>query len=267
MARKKKKDGGGGGAGWLVTYSDLMTLLLCFFVLLYGMSTVDEGKMQQVAQALQEAFMGSIGFDILDQMNNDEGVEEDGEDVEEDLSQEELEVIEEIFNVEYDEELMDGYAEEIHEAIEEFLQNQNLGSDVKVEVVNEGVLLNIKDQVFFDLGKAQIKPESLKMLDKLSELFKKFNNEIRIVGHTDNIPISTTQYPSNWELAAARSCAIVRYYASQGFSPDRLTCSSYGDTQPIATNDTEAGRAQNRRVNFLIQASAEELKEFVELLK
>lgn len=270
MARKKKKGGGeGGGAGWLVTYSDLMTLLLCFFVLLYGMSTVDEGKMKQLAESLRQALNGSMGLDILDEAGKDEGTEETEEQSEEDaetLTEEESEMLEEIFDVEYSEELMDGYAEEIHDAVEQFLENQNLGSEVQVEVVKEGVLLNIKDQVFFDLGKSQIKTESLKLLDKLGNLFNKFNNEIRIEGHTDSIPISTTQYPSNWELASARSCAIVRYYITQGFEPTRLLCTSYGETKPIATNETEFGRSQNRRVNFLVVANSDELKEFVELL-
>lgn len=269
MARKKKKGEGGGGAGWLVTYSDLMTLLLCFFVLLYGMSTVDEGKMQQLAMSLQQAFTGSLGFDILDQMNKDEGNDEYEEDAEEGegLTAEEMEILESLgqeIEIEYDENLMGGYAQEIHEAVEGYLKDQNLNSEVNVEVVDEGVLLDIKDQVFFDLGKSQIKTESLAMLDKLGGLFKNFTSEIRIIGHTDSIPINTTQYPSNWELAAARSCAIARYYITQGFNSSRFACSSYGDTKPIASNETEEGRSKNRRVNFLIEASTEELKKFME---
>lgn len=267
MARRKKKGGGGeGGAGWLVTYSDLMTLLLCFFVLLYGMSTTDEAKMQQLAESLQQAFSGSIGFDILDQMNKDEGDDAYEEDaIEGDgVTVEELEALEESFDIEYSDELMGGYAEEIHEAVDEYLKDHELNSEVNVEVVEEGVLLDIKDHVFFDLGKSQIKTESLAMLDKLSGLFKNFSSGITIVGHTDSIPINTTQYPSNWELAAARSCAIARYYITQGFAPTRFTCSSAGETKPIASNETEDGRAKNRRVNFLIEATLEELQQFME---
>ena len=266
MARRKKKGGGeGGGAGWLVTYSDLMTLLLCFFVLLYGMSTTDEAKMQQLAESLQQAFSGSMGFDILDQMNKDEGDDEYEEDVEGDgMTAEELEDIDDSLTIEYSDELMGGYAEEIHEAVDEYLKEHELNSEIKVEVVEEGVLLDIKDQVFFDLGKSQIKTESLAMLDKLGGLFKNFTSGISIVGHTDSIPINTTQYPSNWELAAARSCAIARYYITQGFTPTRFTCSSAGETKPIASNETEDGRAKNRRVNFLIEATLEELQQFME---
>ncbi len=130
--------------------------------------------------------------------------------------------------------------------------------------MEEGILLDVKENIFFDLGKSEIKPESIETLARLGTLFKEFNDPIRVIGHTDNIPINTGQYPSNWELGASRACAITRYYVRQGFDAGRFVCSSYGDTKPIATNDTPEGRLQNRRVNFLIEAQPEEIKKLSE---
>lgn len=284
MSRKRKKSAEGGGAGWLTTYADLMTLLLCFFVLLYAMSTPDEQKYQTLIESLREAIVGQSGKTVLDSVNNDANDVLIGDPVEgehligdESLFEGELggdtdeEWVEGELDGETDEE-EDAFnsleiVSEIRDTVSGYLNSQGLSSTVTVEVINEGVLLDIKEQVLFDLGKASIKPESLETLNKLGTLFKKFDNHIRVIGHTDNIPINTAQYPSNWELAAARSCAIVRYYSERQITPNRLMCLSEGDTNPIDTNETELGRSKNRRVNFLIEATPEDLKVLNETLK
>lgn len=264
MARKKKAPEGGGGAGWLVTYGDLMTLLLCFFVLLYGMSSIDEGKYKQMAQSLRDALMGNQGSTIFDQVATPEE-ELTGDPVEQDPA------IEGETN-EDDEAIMEEFwasemAEGTLEALNEYFKEEGLSSEVNVELVEEGLLLDIKETVLFDMGEATIKSESLKTLNKLGKFLKKVEQEIRVVGHTDNIPIKTEKYPSNWELAAARSCAIVRYYTSQSFSPQQFMCLSQGESDPIASNETAAGRAQNRRVNFLIVGTPSEIMDLVTALK
>lgn len=263
MARKKKAPEGGGGAGWLVTYGDLMTLLLCFFVLLYGMSSVDEGKYQQLAQSLKEALMGNSGKTIFDQIATPEE-ELTGDPVEQDPA------IEGEMN-EDEEPTQDLWAAEMAEgtleALDQYFKEEGLDSEINVELVEEGLLLDIKETVLFDMGEASIKSESLQTLNKLGKFFKKVDNDIRVVGHTDNVPIKTEKYPSNWELAAARSCAIVRYYTSQSFDSKQFMCLSQGESAPIASNQTEAGRAQNRRVNFLIVGTPSEIMELVTTLK
>lgn len=262
MARKKKAPEGGGGAGWLVTYGDLMTLLLCFFVLLYGMSSVDEGKFQQLAQSLQNALMGNNGSTIFDQPgipNEELAGDLSEEEAEEGEAGEDIVVLEEFLTSEI--------AQEAVDTMNEYFENEGLSSEIKVELIEEGLLLDIKETVLFDMGDAKIKPESIKTLNKLGHLFEKMKQDIRIVGHTDNVPIQTEKYPSNWELAAARSCAIVRYYTTQGFSSKQFMCLSQGDSQPIASNATSEGRAQNRRVNFLIAGTPEDIVEIIATLK
>lgn len=263
MARKKKAPEGGGGAGWLVTYGDLMTLLLCFFVLLYGMSNVDEGKYKELAQSLNEALVGNNGKTIFDQPGTPDE-ELTGEPMETDP------VVEGEMN-EDEEPVEDLWATEVAEgaidALNEYFEQVGLSSEVSFELVDEGLMLDIKETVLFDMGEASIKSQSLGTLNKLANLFKKIDNEIRVIGHTDNVPINTAKYPSNWELAAARSCAIVRYYTNQTFDPEQFICLSQGDSAPIASNQTEAGRAQNRRVNFVIVATPKEVMDLVALLK
>lgn len=255
MAMKKRNKESGGEGGWIVTYADLMTLLLCFFVLLYAMSqSIDEEKYQTLANSLQNAFLGSVGEDILDGMSSGgDSYSDDGEDLSED------EVAEEGGST-TEGGVIGGLAEELHDVVEAFISIQGLDSGVNVTIVPEGIMLDIQEQILFDLGKAEIKTQSLDTLSKIGSLFKKFDNDIRVIGHTDSIPINTSKFASNWELAAARSCAIVRYYNSQGFDPDRFVCMSYGDTAPIDTNETEEGRMANRRVNFLIEATPNEIK-------
>lgn len=269
MAKRKKQEQEG-GAGWLTTYADLMTLLLCFFVLLYAMSSPDEAKYQMIVNSLQEALIGQNGATIFDQPSMDEE-ELVGDPIpEEGLPAESDEIINE---VEGEDEDLTGdltitdIASEVYGAVSDYLETQGLESTVNVEIVEEGILLDIKEQVLFDLGQATIKTDSLQTLNKLGVLFNKFENQIRVTGHTDNVPISTNKYPSNWELAAARSCAIVRYYTDNQLDSKRFTCTSKGETEPIATNDTEAGRAKNRRVNFLIEATPQELVNLTEVLK
>lgn len=270
MAKRKKAAQEGGGAGWLTTYADLMTLLLCFFVLLYAMSSPDEAKYQMIVNSLQEALIGQHGATIFDQPSMDQDelvgdpIPEEGLPAESDEITNAEEGVDEDWTGDLS---MTEIAAEVFGVVSDYLQSQGLESTVKVEIVEEGILLDIKEQVLFDLGQATIKANSLETLNKLGVLFEKFENSIRVTGHTDNLPISTSKFPSNWELAAARSCAIVRYYTDNRLESNRFTCTSKGETEPIDSNETEAGRAQNRRVNFLIEATPQELVTLAEILK
>ncbi|HAX72547.1 MAG TPA: hypothetical protein DCY20_03355 [Firmicutes bacterium] len=281
--RRKKKPAEGGGSTWIVTFSDLMTLLLCFFIMLFAMSSIEDEKYQIIINSIQNALVGSNGETIFDNPSvedkdllNEISPEEGNTDAEfpfpsQNPNKNESEGDEVVdgeieLEVEKDETEIDEEMKELHGIVVGYLTGQGLESDVKVEIVEEGILLDIKETIFFDMGKAEIKPQSLSTLDRLGTLFDKFDNAVRIIGHTDNVPINTNNFPSNWELAAARSCAVVRYYTIKGANPTRFTCTSYGEYYPIASNDTEEGRAENRRVNFLIEASPEEIKKLADVI-
>lgn len=250
MKRKKKASSSEGG-GWLVTFSDLMTLLLAFFVLLFSMSSINETKYEALINSIQNALTGTNGPTIFNQFI--------------DQSEDSAAIGDLDINIETDKTKHEQpTAEELKEVVTEYLSGEGLDSEVSIHIIEEGILLDVKENIFFDLGKSEIKPESIETLARLGKLFSEFDDPIRVIGHTDNIPINTGQYPSNWELGASRACAIVRYYIRQGFDAGRFVCTSYGDTKPIATNDTEEGRLQNRRVNFLIEAEPADIKRLSE---
>lgn len=248
MKRKKKASSSEGG-GWLVTFSDLMTLLLAFFVLLFSMSSINESKYEALINSIQNALTGTNGPTIFNQFIDQS---------EDSAAIGDLDIQTEIDNNEQP------TTEQLENVVTDYLSGEGLDSEVSIHIVEEGILLDVKENIFFDLGKTEIKPESIETLARLGNLFAEFNDPVRVIGHTDNIPINTGQYPSNWELGASRACAIVRYYVRQGFDAGRFVCTSYGDTQPIATNDTEEGRLQNRRVNFLIEAEPADIRKLAE---
>lgn len=224
-------DDEGGGSEWLATYGDLVTLLLCFFVLLYSMSVVDSVKFKQAAQSLSE--MG-----IMFQSGNiNPGV---GESIAE-------------LNVDVIEKQMD----DIYKEVKDIVDSAGLINDVEVKKVDKGVLLRFKDEILFDVGKADLKPNAKDNLNKLAKVLRKYNKIIKVEGHTDNIPISNSQYRSNWELSTARAISVVRYFTEQSPKGDRLDpklfeVSGYGEYRPIAPNNTDQNKQKNRRIEITI---------------
>ncbi|MEW5694299.1 MAG: OmpA family protein [Candidatus Hydrogenedentota bacterium] len=139
------------------------------------------------------------------------------------------------------------------EALEKELEKYAKTGDVTIFKTDEGITVRFPDRVFFDSGKAVIKPEGKEVLDKVINVIKKFQErEIRIEGHTDNVPINTYLFPSNWELSTGRSVVVLRYLVEKGgVSPLKVSAIGYGEYHPITTNDTDEGRAKNRRVDII----------------
>lgn len=241
---KKPEECKAGAPEWMVTYGDLVTLLMCFFVLLFAFSTIDAQKFQAVMQS----FQGSAG--VLesgkslseDQLIFDASPETDT--TPQTTDSEELEIIEEILN-------------QMAEKLEEELSGQDLSDVIEFEISQNKLIIRLTDSVLFDPAKADIKDEALGVLQILgetlqSEIFSLGN--FRIEGHTDNIPINTIRFPSNWELSAARATSVLRYFRDEvGFAENRFAISGYADTQPVDTNDTPEGRAKNRRVEIIVE--------------
>ncbi len=116
-----------------------------------------------------------------------------------------------------------------------------------------GILIRLENEVLFDSGKADIKPAAIQSLDKIAEILKDIPNSIRVEGHTDNIPINTERFPSNWELSTQRALAVVSYLIEKvGIDPARLSAAGYGESRPLVANDSAAARARNRRVEILV---------------
>lgn len=221
MARKKKEDPPKPGAAWMNTFADLMNLLLCFFVMLFSMSTIDAQKFEQIAasfsqsfsifsggaQAIGDGILVSAGMSQLNELDeyiNSTGKAADSEEVPEDLEMEE--VVEKIEQAKLEE------SEELAEKIEESVQEQNLEGIVDIEFTSQYVQLTLQGALLFDSGSTVLKDESLPVLDKIGVMLERYaESTIEIEGHTDNVPMSGAKYSNNDELSGGRSLSVFNY--------------------------------------------------------
>lgn len=222
--RRKNNDGGGGSPVWMITFSDLMSLLLTFFVLLFSMSNISADKFDNVAASFQSVLSGSNSESILD---GHDGI---------------LELSEVLTR-----------NEEMYKKVSEYVGNESLGSNVSVSMNRKGVFVELKEAILFEPGRADLKAEGIEVLQQLKGLINEFDNEIMIEGYTDDVPMSSARYPTNWELSTARAVSVVRYLIDvENIDPERLSAVGYGEYRPIVANDSLENRASNRRVNILI---------------
>lgn len=221
---RRNNENEGGAPKWMVTYSDMMSLLLTFFILLFSMSTISSDKFDNIMSSFQNILSGSKSDSIL----------YDGDNL-----------------IDLHEELIQ--TEEMYDKVSDYLEDQDLGSDVSVSMDSKGIFVEMKDAILFESGRAELKPEGIEVLKKLEGLISDFDNELVIEGHTDNVPMTSGRFPSNWELSTARAVTVVRYLSeSLDIDPGRLSAVGYGEYRPIKPNDTAENRAANRRVNILI---------------
>jgi len=229
MAKKKVEEVKMGAPEWMTTYGDMVTLLLCFFVLLYSFATLDVQKFQAVAQSMS----GALGVldsgttvsmePLVNAYPGDSPTDENEE-----------------FNQLYDE-------------ISEYVKDNNLEARITLRLDERGLLVRFLDDVFFDSGKADLKPEAKEIITKVAEILKTNNKSIRVEGHTDNVPMRSYRFPSNWELSTTRAVNVVRFLIEEmGIDPKRLSASGYADQHPIEDNGTPEGRQKNRRVDMVI---------------
>ena len=271
MAKKKEEAPPPGSPAWMATFSDLMNLLLCFFVLLFSMSTIDEAKLNEIIASMSSSFSvfqggaTAIGDGILvsngvSQLNelseyiNSTGkvAESESEAVEFEEYDNEQKGVEEMR-----EELEDvnlAKNEEIKEAIDEALAESAMADQVDVSFTAQYVMLTMKGALLFASGSADLREAAYPVLDKVGGILERYaQGEIEIDGHTDNIPIHSSQFPSNEELSSARALSVFYYMAEHTrLNIRNMKHSGMGERVPVADNATDAGRAQNRRVEIRI---------------
>ncbi|MHB0938743.1 MAG: OmpA family protein [Armatimonadota bacterium] len=247
MARKKK---GGheepeNAERWLLTYADMITLLMAFFIMMYSMSVLNLEKFNEAAFSIRSGFGGTLkgGKHLLrSEPGSGSGIS----------------VIAHIFE----------HERPLHEVKAEltgYSEKNNITDKVAVLTEKRGIVVSISaDNLLFAAGSAEIKPAAFAILDKVASKVKRMPNDIMVEGHTCNIPISTSSYPSNWELSAARASSVVRYLTHHGVPPARLMAVGYGEARPRLPNDTEAHRAMNRRVDIVILDTDQESTSTVE---
>jgi len=236
MSKRKlsQDDEESSGDDWLLTYGDLMTQLVCFFVLVVAFSSINAAKFQDALVSIQIALGGGAASGVLSGMPT----------AIEDLPRSSKLNIDE------------GKFIELKGKVDKYIEEKDLSKYMETYMTQEGLLIRLKQHepsVFFDSAEARIKEEAYPILNQIGKFISNLPNNIRVEGHTDNRAISTYQFPSNWELSTMRATNVLKYLNSYcQIAPERLSAAGYGPHRPIAENDTELGMSKNRRVEIII---------------
>lgn len=210
---------------WLLTYADLITLLLAFFVVMYSMSRIDNKKFGEVSDALNTILKG--GPSVL-RFQPEPAMTGHG-----------------LLNL--------GNLRMAQLKIEEKFKQVGKHEVLQTEITERGLVVHILESALFDQGSSVLKPKAMEVLDLIAEQLQGRPNHVRVEGHTDDTPIRSEVYPSNWELSSARATTVVRYYAeSHSIPPARISALGYGEFRPVAPNNSIENRARNRRVDVVI---------------
>ena len=227
MRRNRRQEARHQRDRWLVSYADFITLLFAFFVVLYSAAQVDKRRAARVASAIQAAFRqngslpspagnGASPQSLTAPPNSDE------------------------------------QQSALKKQIEQTLSAEIGNGDVAVRSSHEGLVISLREIGFFDSGSAEIKASSAAAFAQMAEILRQSGSDIRVEGHTDNVPIHNSRFSSNWDLSTARATATVRLLVRYKVKPERMAVAGYAEFHPIASNDTSEGRANNRRVDIVV---------------
>ncbi|AGK95264.1 OmpA/MotB family protein [Clostridium pasteurianum] len=240
--RKKKPQEHVNTERYMLTYSDMITLLMMFFIIMYASSNVDATKYKEISDSFKIAFSGRqtiVGsgnsMDIKNKPNRS-STEYNGQVQNDKTNQAEEDRL-----------------KQVKQIIDDYIKQNNMSTSASTQIEERGLVISIQDTLFFDSGKADVKPEFQKRIVEIGKILNTIDNYIRIEGHTDNVPISNYKYVDNLDLSTARANAVLRVLENQSnINPKRLASMGYGDQRPVADNNTDAGRARNRRVDIVV---------------
>jgi chemotaxis protein MotB len=252
MARQKKHEKEPNHERWLVSYADFITLLFAVFVTLYAMGQSDKKKVEQVIQSLRESFgysatgsapkpavIDSTDLRIIPSISPDltnKGRSLGGQT----YGKGKTKAGEKDFRA-------------IKASMEAYLIKQGAQEKVNVGITRRGLVVSLKEAGFFDSGSAIVRESAFPLLAKVAESLGEYSNAVRVEGHTDNVPMSSLQFPSNWELSTARATNIVHFLTkSYDFEPGKISAAGFGQYRPIADNASTDGRSKNRRVDIVL---------------
>lgn len=233
---------------WLVSYADFITLLFAFFIVMYAVSSVNEGKYRVLSSSLVSAFKSDNSSNLapskatefspisIQQLNQTDSIK-----LIDNLSSQKTKK----------QEKMKSMAKNILHALEPLVKD----GQVRVTQSSLGITVEINASVLFSPGQAKLADKSSLTLQAVAHVIKGHEHEIHVEGHTDNLPIQTENFPSNWELSSARASSVIRLFIENGVEAHRLTALGYGENRPIETNETPEGRKRNRRVTVMIMSA------------
>lgn len=217
---------------WIVTYADMLTLLFALFVVLWSMSDANKTKLEQVRTSLDKAF--NVG--VLSGQDGSSPIFQSGGGLTPTLS-----------------EMKSNDLVAISKEITAFTSKGGYESKIQVRSDADSVIISLSDNLLFDSGSAELKPGSQAVLTEVAGIIAQLPNRIRIEGHTDNVPVNSVDYATNWELSAARASTVLRYLGEAGgLDPTRMFLAGFADTRPVADNSTAEGRALNRRADIVV---------------
>lgn len=222
---------------WLVSYADFITLLFAFFVVMYAISSVNEGKYKVLSNTLQNVFESAPtskkpipviteGGTPVDVMSRDS------------VSGSDVEVLRQI-------------RDRMTTELADYVARDQVG----IRDYGDWIEIDVKSQLLFNSGSAVIEPSALNVMSRVSDVLKDYKAPVQIEGHTDNVPIINSVYASNWELSAARAVSVLRLFTEQGVDASRMAAVGYAEFQPVSDNETEEGRGRNRRVVIVVSKS------------
>ena len=219
-----------GGEAWLLPYSDLMTLLLAVFIVLFAVSQIDKDKAQLMSDSFSDSMM-TESYSAAKHSAEEQAKADNPDSGESELAQ----------------------MEKLKAELDAKLESENLSASVKTGIDKRGLVITLSNAIFFDPGSAEIKPQNEKTLLEIADMVNVMNHYIRIEGHTDDVPMNSDLYRSNWDLSAARAANVVRLFTTKTkIPPERLIAVGYGEYRPVSDNSTDAGRAKNRRIDIIV---------------
>ncbi len=235
LRTKRNQESHGGSERWLVTYADLITLLLIFFIVMYSLGQLDLEKFKYLSQSLSQA-MGGGGM-VLMNGGPSAAIGKSG-------SKSPMTDINQLDSIKLS---------DIKEQLTSYIDKSSLQTKVSVTSEDRGVVISFQEEVLFVIGSSELTQQASKIIGQIAPMLRKVPNYVRVEGHTCNLPIHSPIYPSNWELSSARATTVVKELINKhSFPPERLSASAYGEYRPMVPNDTEAHRQMNRRVDIVI---------------
>jgi len=261
MSRRKRAPGHANHDRWLVSYADFITLLFAFFVVLYASSQVDKRKVGRLALAIQVAFqeMGVFQASTTEVPidANDPMPFSPAQAIENSERTASLGRIASHPDRSLGTNVENGDLARLQKELETALSEEINRQEIAMRREPDGLVISLREVGFFESGSARMKAASEAAFDRIAAMLRQRDYRLRIEGHTDNAPIHTAQFPSNWELSTSRATEIVRLLiVRDGFSPDRLSAAGYAEYHPVTTNLTAEGRGMNRRVDIVILGRA-----------
>lgn len=257
MSRKKRHEEHANHERWLVSYADFITLLFAFFVVLYSSSQVDKRKVGKLSLAIQVAFQQMGVFETSNTkmpLSTTEPMPfQDAQSIENVVRTQDLRRIVQPGEGAFANAVLSGELMGIQTEIEKALAPEISSHVVELKEQREGLVISLREIGFFESGSANLRRSSMDALDRLAAVLGPRDEMLRIEGHTDNMPIHTQQFSSNWELSTARATELVQVFILRyKFSPARLAAAGYAQYHPVDSNDTAEGRAHNRRVDIVV---------------